>query len=154
MKELCKGCSSNTGVAEECILKSKYQDSICPCAECLVKCICTHGYRECKKYQEFCDKQLPNQTKTGDSLPCLECINFDRCKDIVNEMANDLIISLELDDEEYVFEGTIVDENVDSFFVDIMNRLQKTCPKLESYFEFTVVSRDSMIKPYGYQPLS
>jgi hypothetical protein len=151
MNKLCEGCSSQTGNAEECILQPEYQDSICPCVECLVKCICTQSYRECKKYKEFCDKQLPNQTQPNTELPCRGCINYDRCKDIVDEMANDLLISLRLDSGYVILEETIVDENVDSFFVDIISYLQKSCPKLESYFEFNVVSRDDMILPYGYR---
>lgn len=153
MNKLCKGCSAQTGNAEECILEPEYNNETCPCVKCLVKSICSKDYHTCSEYKEFCDIQLPNQTKPEDKIPCFDCINYDKCQAIVKEMAEELVLEYQVDiDGGYVlFKDTIVDENVDSLFVDIMIRLQRFCPKLDNYYSFTVVSRDNATRPCIYR---
>jgi len=113
--------------------------------------MCTEDYRSCSKYKKFCDIQLPNQTKPNEELPCRNCIIYSYCLEVVREVADELVIDIDIEDGNFIFEDSIVEDYMNPFFLKVMNRLRSSCCKLASYFEFQILPGDDITMPLNYR---
>jgi hypothetical protein len=127
--DLCKGCTSKTGMNSICTLEVQYKNKTCPCVDCIVKAMCLKGYTDCVKYKRFCNPQVLHYLKPNVIPPCVECYNYERCLNILNDMAENYI-SEENHEDLYVF----LEENAGDLFCDFLFTVEQFCDKLKRYF--------------------
>lgn len=144
--DLCRGCTSKTGMNYKCTLEPKYKNRTCPCATCIVKVICSKDSRSCKKYKRFCTPQVKHYLIPRVMPPCKECDDYNKCLITLDEMAHIYIgnenCHYTLDDI-YLF----LEENSGDLFFQFLLETEKSCDKLKEYFPVEESKDSIMIWP-------